>query len=91
MLAYLFHRIAFDLAVFPNAGNGLTAASAEAAEGAVLPGRRQGGQKLDLFALALEKHFGNRGASAEVSVDLEGGMSVEKVGKSAFFMDGGPW
>ena len=46
---------------------------------AAVPGRRQGGQQDQLVRAALHKRIGDTGDAAEVPVDLEGRMVVEKV------------
>ena len=49
----------------------------------LFPCRRQGGEKLHLTIVALQKHLGDAGSAAEVAVDLERRMCTKKIGVGA--------
>ena len=56
-------------------------ARAKPGDFAVVPGRRQGGEKLQFAGFALDQHLGDRGRSSEVAIDLKRRVIVEQVGQ----------
>ena len=48
---------------------------------AVVPGLRQGGEKLQFAGFALDQHLGDCGRSSEVAIDLKRRVIVEQVGQ----------
>ena len=56
-----------------------TSHGAQAADAALRPDGRQGGQELEGIGVALQQHLCHAGTDAEVAVDLEGCVGVEEV------------
>ena len=76
-----------ESAVFPVDVNFIAATSYESFYRAIFPNFGQGWQQIDKTIVALHQHLGDTCRTAEVTVNLEGGMRIEhiRIGAAALF------